>query len=453
MIRSSKTSIKFCNKKKKVGIYLFLSEYRSVVAQFIDILWDIDKIPTLPPKEITTQVNSWLSIRMVQCAGKQASSIVRGTKQKDKQRRFIHNKLLSQGKFIEAERLLKIINKNPIGKPEIHDIEPTLDSRFFKVDFKSKTKEFDGWLILGSIGNKLKIAVPFKKTSHINKLLSTGKLLGSIMLNNKNITFCFEIPDVPKKSEGQTLGLDIGKTTLFSTSNNQFSTKNNHGHDLNSIIATMCRKQKGSKAFLRCQQHRTNYINWSINQLNLENVKTLKLEKINNLRKGKRTSKTLSHWNYRDIFEKLESKCEELGVQVQQINPTYTSQRCSSCGWTQKTNRNGKQFCCKKCSFTLDADINGAINISLNLVWIPTKERQLQKNRKGFYFLEVGQEPIVPAVPKIVDRNFNYCLRTIHLVREVSLLHSWIYIIQIRRIGQLLFGNSFYSWKKAIEPS
>jgi len=407
MIRSTKTSIKYCNNQKKNDISSFLLEYRRVCGLFIDILWDIERLPRFLSKEITNSVDSWLSATMLQCAARQASFIVKGTKQKDKQRRFYHNKLILEGKIDAAVKLQKFINKHPFGKPTIQDIEPTLDSRIATVELNPKTKKFDGWLFLGRIGGEQKrgekLAVPFKKTAPLNKLLQSGKLLGSIKLNNKNITFCFEIPDVEKKSEGQTLGLDIGKSSLFSTSNSQVSIKNNHGHDLNSIIAIMCRKQKGSKAFQRCQSHRTNYINWSINRLNLDNIKTLKLEKIKNLRKGKRTSKVLTHWNYRDIFEKLESKCEELGVQVQQINPTYTSQRCSSCGWTQKKNRKGKQFCCKKCSFTLDADLNGAVNISLNLVTISTKERQLQKNRKGFYLYEVGQELIVPAVQRIVD--------------------------------------------------
>jgi hypothetical protein len=42
----------------------------------------------------------------------------------------------------------------------------------------------------------------------------------------------------------------------------------------------MTRKQKGSKSFKRTSNHRKNFINWSINQLNLDNIKEIGLERI-----------------------------------------------------------------------------------------------------------------------------------------------------------------------------
>ena len=52
-----------------------------------------------------------------------------------------------------------------------------------------------------------------------------------------------------------------------------------------------------------------------------------------------------------------------------------------------------------------DADLNAAINISLDLKPIGKQERLAQINRKGFYWLVSGQEPIVPVVPEtsIID--------------------------------------------------
>src|SRR5574343_1513886 len=170
MIRSTKTSIRFCNKQKKQDIFVFLSEYRRVCDLFIDILWGMSKIPTLMSKDITEQINSWLSAAVIQCAGKQASSIIKGVRQKDEQRKFIYNELSSRGKFSESKKLQKIIKKNTYSKPACRDIEPVLDSRIVRFDFISKTKEFDGWVGLFYMGNKTKINIPFKKTKHFNKL-------------------------------------------------------------------------------------------------------------------------------------------------------------------------------------------------------------------------------------------------------------------------------------------
>jgi transposase len=71
------------------------------------------------------------------------------------------------------------------------------------------------------------------------------------------------------------------------------------------------------------------------------------------------------------------------------------SYRCSLCGWVRKGNRKLKRFKCDKCGYTADSDLNASINLSLNLTPISDKKRLLRSNRTGFYWNEVGQEPIV----------------------------------------------------------
>ena len=52
------------------------------------------------------------------------------------------------------------------------------------------------------------------------------------------------------------------------------------------------------------------------------------------------------------------------GGDVVYIKPNYTSQQCSKCSHTEKSNRNGNIFKCKKCNFELDADLNASRNIA-----------------------------------------------------------------------------------------
>lgn len=219
-----------------------------------------------------------------------------------------------------------------------------------------------------------------------------------IRLTNKSVTFMFELKEPPKKKTGTTVGIDIGQTTLLSCSNGYTSVPDKHGWDLVSITEKMCRKKKGSKAFKRAEQHRTNYINWSINRLNLRDVKEVRVERIKHMRKGRRTSRRLSHWTYTGIFSKLESKCLEQGVLVTKISPTYTSKRCSECGWTRRNNRKGKLFKCGVCGQSMDADLNASRNIVSDLKPIQFKERQQLNIKDGFFWLVAGQEPIVPVV-------------------------------------------------------
>lgn len=399
MIKSTQSSLKFSNINKQSDIQILIDEYRSLVSSYVDILWDIEKIPTLLPKEMISQVDSWMTVRMKQCAGKQASGIVRGTQKKQKQRKWRQNKLVEEGKFKQARKLQRFIDEVSVTKSKIDNVCPELDSRFIKFDLDNETS-FDGWINITSIGNKMKIKIPFKKTKHFNKLFTRGKLKSGIRLSNQKVTFMFELPEVDKREEGSTVGIDVGQTTVLSLSNGIVSNVNNHNHDLASITKLMKRKKKGSKSFLKTQQHRKNYINWTVNQLNLDGVKEVKIEDIKNMRKGNKTSRSLSHWTYTEIFSKINDYCNEQGVLVQKVNPTYTSKRCNSCGWTRSNNRQGKLFKCKSCGHSTDADLNASKNIAANLKPIWFKKRLKLNIKTGFFWLENGQAPIVPVVQK-----------------------------------------------------
>lgn len=402
MIRSSKTSLKFANKCKKESVHHIIDEYKDVLSQLVDILWIMEDIPNLITYEITDQIETELSARMVQCAAKQASGIVRGTREKQRRRLFIIKWLTSEGKFKQARKLQHIYDETNVSKPTINNVEMELDSRFVEVEF-NRVNSFDGWVTISSIGNQIKLEIPFKKTVKINKFLSIGKMKNGIRLSKKNITLMFEFEGIENTSTDNVTGIDIGVNSLLSidygTTKSQ-SIKNNHGHDLNSINDRLSRKKKGSNGFRRTITHRTNYINHSINQLNWNKIGTLKIEKIRNLRRGRRTSRKLQHFVYKQIFDKLKSNSERYNVCINEVDPTYTSQRCSCCGWTRKSNRKGLSFKCGNCSHEQNSDLNASSNIRLNLPIMGKKERLKRLNRKGFFWNVVSHEPIVRDVKK-----------------------------------------------------
>ena len=402
MIRSSKTSLKFANKCKKESVHHIIDEYKDVLSQLVDILWVMEDIPNLITYEITDQIETELSARMVQCAAKQASGIVRGTREKQRRRLFIIKWLTSEGKFKQARKLQRIYDDVNITKPTINNVEMELDSRFVEVEF-DRVNSFDGWVTISSIGNQIKLEIPFKKTVKINKFLSIGKMKNGIRVSKKNITLMFEFEGIENTSTDNVTGIDIGVNSLLSIdygNEKSQSIKNNHGHDLNSINDRLSRKKKGSNGFRRTITHRTNYINHSINQLNWTKIGTLKIEKIRNLRRGRRTSRKLQHFVYKQIFDKLKSNSERYNVCINEVDPTYTSQRCSCCGWTRKSNRKGLSFKCGNCSHEQNSDMNASSNIRLNLPEIGKKERLKRLNRKGFFWNVVSHEPIVRDVKK-----------------------------------------------------
>ena len=408
MIKSTKSTLRFANTNKLEKLNLFIDEYRCVVSQFVTKLWENDKISNLLPKEITSTVETWLSARAIQCAGKQASGIVRGCRKKQEKRKWMIGKLVETKQFKKARKLQRIYEEISISKPNISDVEPELDSRFVKINMENPTN-FAGWITLSSLGNKLKIEIPFKKHRHFNKMLNLGNIKEGIRLSKKNITFMFEIVEPNPVLTGSILGIDIGQKTTLSCSNGQMIGKDSHNHDYSSICKALVRKKKGSKSFKKTEKHRTNYINWSVNQLNLVGVKQVNRENIVGLRKGRNTSRLMKHWNYAELFDKLDSKLCDAGVQINKVNPTYTSQRCSSCGWVRKGNRKKKEFKCDKCGFAADADLNASTNLSLSLLPIGKQQRLSKINKTGFYWLCSCQESIVPdAYETLSVENFEY---------------------------------------------
>jgi putative transposase len=399
MIKSSKTSILFANRNKLLNVNSFIQSYREAVSFFSDVLWDSEKIPTLPEKVITSQLTSSLSERAKQAAAKQAAAIVRGTKAKQARRLWQINQFKSKGMHKKARRLQAIYDKNIVSKPKIDNVNPELDSRFVKIDLNNSSS-FDGWLTLSSLGSKLKIQIPFKKTKHFNDMLSRGALKSGIRLSQKSITFMFEIQDKSPIASGSTLGIDIGQNSIISCSNGQQINKDNHGHNYKSICQKLSRKRKGSKAFERCQRHRSNYVSWAIKRINLTGVKVVRRENIKNMKRGRKLSRSLSHWCYAEIFAKLDERLNDSGVQIVKVNPVYTSQRCSACGWVRKGNRKGLQFKCLSCSYEDDSDLNAAKNIAFELEAISLKQRLSGLNRRGFYLERIAAEDIVPQTQK-----------------------------------------------------
>ena len=408
-ILSTSTSLKFANRGKQQHLNSFIDEYRRAMSFFTDILWEMPHkdIPSLLPREITSRFDTRLAARAVQSAAKQASGVVRGAR--TKQSKILHQiaKFKKDGKYRKARKLQQKFDKTLVGKPKIENIQPELDSRFVSVSF-GKGGTFDGWLTLSSLakrgsGMTSVIHLPFRKTVHFNRMLERGKIKPGARISADKATFMFDIPVAKPRTEGKVIGLDMGAVKVFSLGDGQQSQDDIHGWNLDRIQKRMSRKTKGSKAFGKVQRHRKNHIGWCLNQVDFSGVKRLNIERIRDLRRGRKCSRYLSHWTYTDIVEKLGRLSRESGVLIREVNPTYTSQRCSECGWTRKANRNGRLFVCTQCGFSCDADLNASVNIGLDLREITTRERLKNPNRKGFWWGAEGQECIVPAVHEAVQ--------------------------------------------------
>ncbi len=71
-----------------------------------------------------------------------------------------------------------------------------------------------------------------------------------------------------------------------------------------------------------------------------------------------------SKWAFRQLCTFIEYKAKLAGVPIVLVDPAYTSQCCSVCGFVHKGNRKSQsEFVCLECGHEENADVNAAKNI------------------------------------------------------------------------------------------
>ena len=93
------------------------------------------------------------------------------------------------------------------------------------------------------------------------------------------------------------------------------------------------------------------------NKLILENIKFI------NPDLSKSMNRLIQNCGRKVIGNKIKSLQEEYGLEVEYVNPAYTSQLCSCCGNIDKESRKGERYDCVGCGNKLNADVNAGRNI------------------------------------------------------------------------------------------
>lgn len=106
--------------------------------------------------------------------------------------------------------------------------------------------------------------------------------------------------------------------------------------------------------------------------IGFEDLKDIRVSVSKKRRVGKRASVKQkkanldnSKWAFAELIGITEYKAKLNNSIVIKVDPRYSSQECSKCGYTSKDNRpNGsKLFCCKACDYTVHSDFNASCNL------------------------------------------------------------------------------------------
>ena len=229
----------------------------------------------------------------------------------------------------------------------------------------------------------------YKSAKFKTAVLQYKKSTHSIVLNLQ-----FEFQDIDPKISGDIIGIDRGLYNIISCSNG-FQIKGNQirakqRKDLFNKRNIQSKGTKSSKRKLKKLSGR--YARFSANMnhiiskqiVNIPNIQTIVFENLKGIgkkQKGKKMNKWLHSWSFYQLQLFTEYKAKEKGILVKYVDPRYTSQKCSRCGFRDKQNRNKHQFKCKHCGFKYDADLNAALNIKQNYILSLTNKEQAAVNQ------------------------------------------------------------------------
>ena len=189
-----------------------------------------------------------------------------------------------------------------------------------------------------------------------------------------------ESPDDHDKN-GAVLGVDLNVTGAFAvTSTGAFigsADYLNHKRDQYEQRRARLQQTGTRAAHLTIQSIGSRFSDWSLDWLHNRandlieeahnadvDVDGIIFEKLNHIRENIANGSKFQQWAYAKFVEIVEYKVESTALFVDFVNPAYTSQRCSHCGFTHEDNRDDKQFKCQDCGCEANADYNAAKNIA-----------------------------------------------------------------------------------------
>ena len=190
-----------------------------------------------------------------------------------------------------------------------------------------------------------------------------------------------KIPDkeVMKKKKVKVLGIDRGIKNITVLSNNMYF-NSKHLREVKGRYQFLRKKlqhlgTRSAHRKLRKLSGRERRFVREVNHVISKKIVSLPydafaLEALNPARmkqngQSKKFRKMLGSWSPAELQKFIEYKAEDVGKIVVYINPKYTSQKCSRCGYIDKDNRYGSVFKCKNCGFELNADLNASRNIEV----------------------------------------------------------------------------------------
>ena len=193
------------------------------------------------------------------------------------------------------------------------------------------------------------------------------------------VCFSCEVEAEPLPESNEAVGVDMGLKDIIATSDGEsvpaprFLRKEEK--ELARTQRRLSEAPKGSrervkrhkvvaKVHERIKNKRSNFTHQQSRKL-VDRYGFIAVEdlSVNQMNKNHCLAKSIADAAWTDLSNKLTYKAEWAGRVLVKVNPAYTSQECSCCGYRQVMPLSARVYGCTNCGLSLDRDTNAARNI------------------------------------------------------------------------------------------
>ena len=401
------------NKKKLKIIDSILNEYRKTASSIFNLYWsNFISTGKIPQFIDLSSIKGNLSERYKQTCAAQVRGILMSyisNRQNDfkeiiyksslcdenqkikllfinKYHKFFDEIVLMRKKEIEPETIKlarkifhHLLKVNRL--PSMKGISMALNEKVAMVAESNNNSLVGYWVKLSTLTRGKPIMLPVFKNKYYEAVQATRA--NFIQLNKDRdgyISVSFIKDVAPKQAAFKTerVSIDLGLTNLLTFNDGSMYGRrylSSRLKDYDKKISTLCARLQRNKmrprssyryrklvdslrAFLKNEIGRV--MNKALNRFMPKHIVVERLN-FQSQRLSKRLNRLIGNFGKSIVKAKLNDFSEKYGVTIEEVNPAYTSQTCSSCDYVDKKNRRSQSvFICACCGLKLHADINAA---------------------------------------------------------------------------------------------
>jgi putative transposase len=288
----------------------------------------------------------------------------------------------------EVRKLARKIMGHVLGthrQPDMSRVNMVIDQRAVSMSKVNTAQTFPLWVRLSTLSKGSPIWVPLQSHPHFEE--RQGEKARTVQINmdrEGKITFGI-LTDISQAIERQKenytalcdeIALDLGVRTLFATDKGDLLGRQwlarLQGLDKRLTELAAYRQSRGLK--VRCPRYDKlvsklrGLVRSEINRILKRLVERRKPERIlverlsfRGSHLSRRLNRLLSRFGKQAVSQKLSDLHQRYGIEIDEVNPAYSSQECCECGYVDKRNRPEQEaFSCKWCGSTGHADVNAA---------------------------------------------------------------------------------------------